>query len=1023
MKQNKPNNEQNPQQLQLMDRQIAQLTQNKAECQICFDRITRRTPIWSCKECFGMIHLKCVKEWRNRSTQTEDDSVRLSLWGCPLCRCEYSIAPKYTCFCEKMKKPQNDPHTLPHSCGEKCGKMRGNGCPHPCNLYCHPGPCPPCSALGPTKSCHCGGVAYRARCGSNEPVRSCGRICGKPLSCGVEGHICQDTCHAGPCKPCPENVVQKCYCGKHERSTTCGDGRLGKIAKFSVKKDDTKKSKRAAARSGNTLLTGVSTVTDVDGNTDTIMMNTQLFLDDLPPLDKVMECLAVGPVTKIDTSTPLSMLQQMPMSHNEHESNQYGWYACEDICELKLDCGLHTCRRGCHAGKCGVCKQAVSLVKTCPCGKATIDVLQDIQNLEPRSICTDPIPTCGDVCLKRLPCDHACKMECHEGPCKCSEDVVLVCRCMSQFKVVSCNEYEMMKENGEEYFCDRGCGKPMTCGNHSCDEPCCSHRLTAQRKAQQLKKFRKQCKKRLGASHVDDVTVVRLGTSVVDESRAHVCLRRCNNLLNCRVHRCDRFCHTGPCYPCDVIHLEPLVCNCGKSVLPPPQLCGTQVECFEACVQERPCGHKSQFHKCHHGPCPDCTVKVMKPCVGGHCERLVRCFMSDDQVVCGARCGKTLPCGQHTCKRPCHGGDCIPEGTKCIEACEKLRECGHHCGIQCHGSEPCPDIACGKKVDVLCECGNRSLSLSCAEAQNTPVATCDDSCHRLHRLKALADGMAITTNDKGERVLGDKECPYPDWLVGNAMKCCGVTALVKFEAFIKNVLISESGSVLTPIYSKQFCVVVRHYLEGLDIGCTLSGASGNSSKLILSRSDASRMPRMWLSEAVKKFGFTVDTRTLSHPLEREEVELIAEGHPPKSLLLSWLDSVATQGRIKQEIYDFLDRTPVPFAAMKRIDSENLVVYYNSYFSAKRVFDTLLNLGSLPFDVRWWGAPGVNVDHEFAVLEQHSDVSFAKPNDSKKITGKTSYNPSSGKMVSTIAAPLSKSEGRFAAFNEDSSDEE
>ena len=30
---------------------------------------------------------------------------------------------------------------------------------------CHPGHCPPCSAMGPLKTCYCGNLPYRLRCG------------------------------------------------------------------------------------------------------------------------------------------------------------------------------------------------------------------------------------------------------------------------------------------------------------------------------------------------------------------------------------------------------------------------------------------------------------------------------------------------------------------------------------------------------------------------------------------------------------------------------------------------------------------------------------------------------------------------------------------------------------------------------------------------------------------------------------------------------------------------------------------
>ena len=51
---------------------------------------------------------------------------------------------------------------------------------------------------------------------------SCGNACGKSLACGH--HTCAQPCHAGPCAPCAEILVDvPCFCGRHVRTITCGE--------------------------------------------------------------------------------------------------------------------------------------------------------------------------------------------------------------------------------------------------------------------------------------------------------------------------------------------------------------------------------------------------------------------------------------------------------------------------------------------------------------------------------------------------------------------------------------------------------------------------------------------------------------------------------------------------------------------------------------------------------------------------------------------------------------------------------
>lgn len=117
-------------------------------------------------------------------------------------------------------------------------------------LFFRLGPCPPCPKTVRV-SCHCGSAApIVRRCSAKE--WSCGKPCGKLLSCGH--HNCETPCHsgiiitctsywvftssysilnlrrnshstqfAGDCLPCPKESVQNCLCGKFQSKRSCAN--------------------------------------------------------------------------------------------------------------------------------------------------------------------------------------------------------------------------------------------------------------------------------------------------------------------------------------------------------------------------------------------------------------------------------------------------------------------------------------------------------------------------------------------------------------------------------------------------------------------------------------------------------------------------------------------------------------------------------------------------------------------------------------------------------------------------------
>lgn len=113
----------------------------RLECLVCYDKIKPYQSVWSCTNCFHIMHLNCIIKWAESSKSEEG-------WRCCACQNISKTLPReYYCFCGKTKNPQynrNDMASVAHSCGEVCGRIDRENCPHPCTQLCHPGPCPQC---------------------------------------------------------------------------------------------------------------------------------------------------------------------------------------------------------------------------------------------------------------------------------------------------------------------------------------------------------------------------------------------------------------------------------------------------------------------------------------------------------------------------------------------------------------------------------------------------------------------------------------------------------------------------------------------------------------------------------------------------------------------------------------------------------------------------------------------------------------------------------------------------------------
>ncbi|XP_047332849.1 NF-X1-type zinc finger protein NFXL1 [Impatiens glandulifera] len=434
-----------------------------------------------------------------------------------------------------------------------------------------------------------------------------------------------------------------------------------------------------------------------------------------------------------------------------------GVFSCNSLCGRKLGCGNHDCDEICHPGSCGTCALLPGNVSACYCGKTALQTS--------RETCLDPIPTCSETCGRTLICGiHRCEETCHAGECPpCKVMVTQKCRCASTSRITEC----FRLTSDEKFKCDKPCLHKKGCGRHRCSERCC--------------------------------LLSNPSFTLERDWDPHMCSMPCGKKLRCGQHSCESLCHSGHCPPCLETIFTELTCACGKTVIPPPQPCGTpSPSCQLACSVQQPCGHVSN-HSCHFGDCPPCSVPIAKECTGGHVVlRSIPCGSKD--IRCNKLCGKTRQCGLHACARSCHpppcDSSCGPNSNSNVKAsCGQTcgaprRDCRHTCVSLCHPSSACPDARCEFSVPITCVCGRITVSVPCDaggsnggyggdslyEASITqklplplqPVETngrrvplgqrklaCDDECAKLGKKRVLADAFGITPPNLDALHFGD----------------------------------------------------------------------------------------------------------------------------------------------------------------------------------------------------------------------------------------------------------------------------
>ncbi|KAI4352089.1 hypothetical protein L6164_006375 [Bauhinia variegata] len=230
-------------------------------------------------------------------------------------------------------------------------------------------------------------------------------------------------------------------------------------------------------------------------------------------------------------------------------------------------------------------------------------------------------------------------------------------------------------------------------------------------------------------------------------------------------HVCVLQCHPGPCPPCKAF-APPRLCPCGKKTI--TTRCSDRqsvLTCGQRCDKLLECRRHRCERICHVGPCDHCQVLINASCFCSKKMEVILCgemalkgeIEADSGVFsCGSNCGKNLGCGNHTCSDICHPGSCgecalLPSRVKtcccgktrleeerqscldpiptCSQVCDKPLICGiHHCREACHAGD-CPP--CLILVSQKCRCGSTSRTVECHKTvMENEKYTCEKPCGR-----------------------------------------------------------------------------------------------------------------------------------------------------------------------------------------------------------------------------------------------------------------------------------------------------
>ncbi|TFK47511.1 hypothetical protein OE88DRAFT_1720598 [Heliocybe sulcata] len=382
-------------------------------------------------------------------------------------------------------------------------------------------------------------------------------------------------------------------------------------------------------------------------------------------------------------------------------------HSCANPCSRRRVCG-HPCPLACHPGPCPPCQITIEL--PCYCGKQVLSYR--CSNLHPsktRSVASQATDlSCGKTCGKRLGCgNHTCQVACHDGPCPpCPVRDTTKCYCGKEERELGCGEGEsklcgVLSADGTEetwagrFTCDNKCRRPFDCGIHKCSQPCHPPSATPP-PCPFSPSLVTHCpcgKHELSPDSVSSFPSGALLTRTKCTDPIPTCESLCQKPLSGCSHVCSVRCHTGPCPPCSITMVRP--CRCGATTrnikCSELQASHDEILCDRPCSALRDCGR----HQCNRLCCPLASLAAVGKGKGKKRSAGLAAAVDETGLhECDLVCGKVLGCGNHRCEERDHKGPCPP----CLRSSFEEMIC--HCGRTILE----PPIPCGTRINCTYPC-------------------------------------------------------------------------------------------------------------------------------------------------------------------------------------------------------------------------------------------------------------------------------------------------------------------------------
>eukprot|EP01135_Chromosphaera_perkinsii_P003478 Nk52_evm4s245 gene=Nk52_evmTU4s245 len=241
------------------------------------------------------------------------------------------------------------------------------------------------------------------------------------------------------------------------------------------------------------------------------------------------------------------------------------------------------------------------------------------------------------------------------------------------------------------------------------------------------------------------------------------CEQKCGRLLGCGSHKCEKACHSEKegCGACPKARFQ--FCPCGKLRQQVESCLDVVPCCGDTCGKTLPCGIHTCVERCHTGTCSSkCRYMVSRKCRCGSVTRKMQCYESK-RFFCDRKCTQMRNCGRHQCKKKCCTGNCegdamgASEDAKCppcTELCNRKLQCGNHRCPAVCHDGPC--YPCPRVSALKCFCGKTQRTVPCGRERTSKPPKCRKMCC------ILLGKKAENSEDICEHIENEHACHFGD---------------------------------------------------------------------------------------------------------------------------------------------------------------------------------------------------------------------------------------------------------------------